>query len=137
VGGSSSIKIASLKRCSPLLCFSIGAGTACTKHLSRLSRRLSDGVKLWLHVLETFLCPHAGPFKVRAHGLGTVSSYAADSGEGQSSHPSLLEIFVCSRRRSPLPVLPWRSSPGLWSLWAAPEGRPSKELWETRFTRFP
>jgi hypothetical protein len=87
-----------IKRCAPLLCFSIGAGTACTKHLSRLSRRLGDGVKLWLHVLETLLYPHSGPFKVRARGLLTASSYAAGSGEGQSSHLSLLKILICSGR---------------------------------------
>lgn len=56
--------------------------------------------------------------KVQARGRLTVSSYAAGSGEGQSSHLLFLEIFLCSRRRSP--------SPGPWSLWAAPEGRPSK-----------
>src|SRR5690349_7238562 len=53
--------------------FPNGAGTACTKHLLRLSRRLSDGADPEIRVLETFLCPHAGPFKgvARSH-LGYV-----------------------------------------------------------------
>jgi len=50
----------------PLLDFQTGAETVCAKPLSRLNRRLGGGAGREPRVLETILCPHAGPFTTRA-----------------------------------------------------------------------
>src|SRR5688572_15993134 len=66
--------------------FSAGAGTACTKHLFRLSRREAAVPARSAGVLETILCPHAVPFTESTRWSGNRGQLYAGSGEGQSSH---------------------------------------------------
>src|SRR5689334_22747060 len=66
--------------------FSAGAGTACTKHLSRLSRRGAAVPARSAGVLETILYPHAVPFTGATRRSGNRGQLYAGSGEGQSSH---------------------------------------------------
>jgi hypothetical protein len=66
--------------------FSAGAGTACTKHLFRLSRREAAVRARSARVLETILCPHAVPFTGLTRWSGNRGQLYAGSGEGQSSH---------------------------------------------------
>lgn len=66
--------------------FSTGAGTACTKHLFRLSRREAAVRARSARVLETILCPHAVPFTGLTRLSENRGQLSAGSVEGQSSH---------------------------------------------------
>ena len=96
--------------------FQNGAGTACTKHLLRLSRRLDDGAGPEIRVLETFLCPHAGLFKVGARsrldcvqlcdGLGGGAEQSSTSSPRDLDvGPRTLRSRVSRSKKSSLPRL--------------------------------
>ena len=69
-----------------------GADAACTKHLSRLSRRLGGGAEPQLRVLETFPYPRTGPFKVRARGSVVRVQLCVGLGGGAEQSSSLARV---------------------------------------------
>src|SRR5690349_8770806 len=74
---------------SPAL-FQCGAGTACTKHLSRLSRREAAVRARRVRDLETILCPHAVPFKGLTRRSSDLGQLVAGFGGGAEQSFSVL-----------------------------------------------
>ena len=104
--------------------FHSGAGTACTKHLSWLSRRRGDGAELGPRGQETILCPHAVPFKAstRRRGLkraGRRSVSRRARGRGRAADSISRTPDPEPSPKTPLKGDRPRSSSGLWELWEA------------------
>ena len=113
--------------------FPNGAGTACTKHLSRLNRRRVAAAARARRArgLETILCPHAVPFKELTHRPGDRGQLVRGLGEGQSSHhPRSFVILIRKRSGSGCPIpamrcrasLPWILN-ALCGAWACLDAR--------------
>ena len=94
----------------PLLSFKMGAGAACTKHLSRLSRREAAAAGRKPRSLETILCPHAVPFKGLTRRWPTFS-YCAGSGEGQSSYSRSPRSWAEKGARAGVQSHAWATGP--------------------------